>query len=89
MAVIDLKSRFVLNCSVFNTMDAEWCAEVFRKAVSIHGAPEILNTDQGSQFTSEVFTKVVIEEAKSKLSTDGKDRAIDNVFITAMAKRQV
>lgn len=81
MAVIDLKSRFVLNWSVSKTMDAEWCAEVFRDAVRIHGAPEILNIDQGSQFTSEVFTKAVIDEAKSKLSMDGKGRAIDNVFI--------
>jgi putative transposase len=62
-------------------MDAEWCAEVFREAVRVHGAPEILNTDQGSQFTSEAFTKAVIEEAGAKLSMDGKGRAIDNVFI--------
>jgi putative transposase len=81
MAVIDLKSRYVLNWSVSNTMDAEWCAEVFREAVRVHGAPEILNTDQGSQFTSEAFTKAVIEEACVKLSMDGKGRAIDNVFI--------
>lgn len=81
MAVIDLKSRYVLNWSISNTMDAEWCAEVFREAVRIHGAPEILNTDQGSQFTSEVFTTAVIKEAEAKLSMDGKGRAIDNVFI--------
>jgi putative transposase len=81
IAVIDLNSRIVLNGSVLNTMDAEWYAGVFREAVRIHGAPEILNTDQGSQFTSEVFTKAVIEEAKSMLSMDGKGRAIDNVFI--------
>jgi putative transposase len=81
MAVIDLKSRFVLNWPVSNTMDAVWCAEIFREAVSMHGAPEILNTHQGSQFTSDVFSKAVIEEAKSKLSMDGNGRAIDNVFI--------
>lgn len=81
MAVIDLKSRYVLNWSVSNTMDAEWCAEVFNEAVRMHGAPEILNTDQGSQFTSEVFTGAVINDAESKLSMDGKGRAIDNVFI--------
>lgn len=81
MAVIDLKSRYVLNWSVSNTMDADWCAEVFREAVRKHGAPDILNTDQGSQFTSEVFTRAVIEEVGSKLSMDGKGRAIDNVFI--------
>jgi putative transposase len=81
MAIIDLKSRYVLNWSVSNTMDAKWCADVFREAVRLYGAPEILNTDQGSQFTSEVFTKAVIEEAGVKLSMDGKGRAIDNVFI--------
>ena len=68
MAVIDLKSRYVLNWSVSNTMDAEWCAEVFRDTVRLHGDPEILNTDQGSQFTSEVFTRAVIKEAGSQLS---------------------
>jgi putative transposase len=81
MAVIDLKSRYVLNWSVSNTMDAKWCAEVLLEAVRLHGAPKILNTDQGSQFTSEVFTVAVIDKAKSKLSMDGKGRAIDNVFI--------
>jgi len=81
MAVIDLKSRYVLNWSVSNTMDADWCAEVFNEAVRMHGAPEILNTDQGSQFTSEVFTRAVINDAEAKLSMDGKGRAIDNVFI--------
>ncbi|NTV26541.1 MAG: IS3 family transposase [Chlorobiaceae bacterium] len=81
MAVIDLKSRYVLNWSVSNTMDAKWCAEVFLEAVRMHGAPKILNTDQGSQFTSEVFTEAVVKTAESKLSMDGKGRAIDNVFI--------
>lgn len=47
IAIIDLKSRYVLNCSVSNTMDAKWCAEVFLEAVGMHGAPKIVNTDQG------------------------------------------
>ncbi|PWW82166.1 hypothetical protein CR164_07485 [Prosthecochloris marina] len=81
MAIIDLKSRYVLNWSVSNTMDAAWCADVFREAVRVHGKPEILNTDQGSQFTSEVFTRTVIDKVGAKLSMDGKGRAIDNVFI--------
>jgi len=62
-------------------MDATWCANVFRETVRRYGAPEILNTDQGSQFTSEVFTRAVTQEAGVKLSMDGKGRAIDNVFI--------
>ena len=48
--------RYVLNWSVSNIMDAKWCAEVFRETVRLYGAPEILNTDQGSQFISEEFT---------------------------------
>jgi len=81
MAIIDLKSRSVLNWSVSNSMDAPWYAEVFRETVGKHGKPEIINTEQGSQFTSEVFTKTVIKECEVKLSMDGKGRAIDNVFI--------
>lgn len=62
-------------------MDAKWCAEVFSEAVKQYGAPEILNTDQGSQFTSEVFAMAGSEKAGTKLSMDGKGQAIDNVFI--------
>jgi len=79
-AVIDLHSRYVLNWSVSNTMDADWCAEVLQEAIDIHGKPEIVNTDQGSQYTSEVFTTTVLSN-NIKLSMDGKGRAIDNVFI--------
>jgi len=80
MAIIYLKSRYVLNWSVSNNLDAKWCAEVFIEALEMHCAPRIVNTNQGSQFTSEVFTEALINEAKSKLSMDGKGRAIDNVF---------
>ncbi|HHE32983.1 MAG TPA: hypothetical protein ENL07_10285 [Chlorobaculum parvum] len=51
------------------------------EAVRLHWVPKILNTDQGSQFTSEAFSEAVIIEAESKLSMDGKGRAIENVFI--------
>lgn len=61
--------------SIHNTTEAEWGVEVFLEAVRRHGALEILNTDQGSQFTS-----VVLNDDHSKLSMDGKGRAIDNVF---------
>lgn len=79
-AIIDLHSRYVLNWSVSNTMDAQWCADVLEQAIALHGKPEIVNTDQGSQFTSEVFTDTVLSK-DIKLSMDGKGRAIDNVFI--------
>tara|TARA_R110002051_G_scaffold232889_1_gene294546 strand:- start:5453 stop:6283 length:831 start_codon:yes stop_codon:yes gene_type:complete len=80
VAIIDLRSRYVLNWSVSNTMDAQWCKETLEQAIAIHGRPEIINTDQGSQFTSEVFTHLVLSN-DIKLSMDGKGRAIDNVFI--------
>lgn len=80
IAVIDLKSRFVLDWSVSNTMEAEWCQGVVQLCVETYGAPEIFNTDQGSQFTSEVFTSYLLQEG-IKISMDWKGRAIDNIFI--------
>jgi len=79
-AIIDLKSRYVLNWSVSNSMDAEWCAELFNETVEMHGRPDIINTDQGSQYTSDVFTQAVLSKGV-KLSMDGKGRATDNAFI--------
>lgn len=79
-AIIDLYSRYVVHWSVSNTMDAEWCAQVFNEATEMYGFPEIINTDQGSQFTSDVFTQAVLSK-EVKLSMDGKGRATDNAFI--------
>lgn len=80
IAIIDLHSRYVLNWSVSNTMEASWCTQVLEEAIAIHGKPEIINTDQGSQFTSDVFTSTVLKN-DIKLSMDGKGRATDNAFI--------
>jgi putative transposase len=80
MAVVDLYSRKVLNWSVSNTMDAEWCTEVLNQTIVLNGTPEIFNTDQGSQFTSDSFTKV-LKDNNIKISMDGKGRAIDNIFV--------
>lgn len=79
-AIIDVYSRYVVNWSISNTMTAEWCREVVREAIDVYGKPEILNTDQGSQFTSEVFTEL-LKAHEIKISMDGKGRAIDNIFI--------
>lgn len=62
------------------------CAEVFLEAVRMYGGPEILNTDQSSQFTSKVFTQTVIKDAEAKLSMVGKGRAINNVFIERLRR---
>jgi|GEM_PF-1418466 len=50
-AIIDLHTRYVVNWSLSNTMTAEWCAQVAQEAIEWYGAPDIFNTDQGSQFT--------------------------------------
>ena len=80
IAVIDLHSRYVVNWSVSNTMEAEWCTDFIRSTFEEYGVPSILNTDQGSQFTSKIFTETVLSN-HVKLSMDGKGRATDNAFI--------
>jgi len=79
-AIIDLHSRYVVHWSISNTMTAEWCAQVLEDAIRLHGTPTIFNTDQGSQFTSEVFTAMLLANG-IQISMDGKGRAIDNIFI--------
>lgn len=79
-AIIDLNSRYVVQWSLSNSMSAEWCSEVLQEAIKNHGVPEIFNTDQGSQFTSEVFINTLIDNG-IKISMDGKGRALDNIFI--------
>jgi putative transposase len=83
-AVIDLYSRYIVGWNISNTMEAEWVTSVVRDAVAVHGKPEILNSDQGSQFTSDEYQKLFKEGAPChgvRISMDGKGRAIDNVFI--------
>lgn len=80
MAVVDLHSRYVLHWSLSNSMTAEWCAEVLQETLYQYGKPEIFNTDQGSQFTSDVFIKALTDN-EIKISMDGKGRALDNIFV--------
>jgi putative transposase len=79
MAVIDWYSRYVIAWDLSNTCDAAFCCDVLRRALAT-GTPEIFNTDQGSTFTSDAFTGI-LEDAKIKISMDGRGRALDNVFI--------
>ncbi|MEM9687181.1 MAG: IS3 family transposase [Bacteroidota bacterium] len=81
-AIIDLYSRFVVGWSLSNTMTSQWCRTTLETAIAIYGKPDIINTDQGSQFTADEFTQWVTHlERDIKLSMDGKGRAIDNIFI--------
>ena len=80
VAVIDWYSRKVLSHRISNTMDTDFCVEALEEAIVMYGAPEIFNSDQGSQFTSEAFTEV-LKRHDVKISMDGKGRWMDNVFI--------
>jgi putative transposase len=79
-AVVDWFSRRVLAWRVSITMDTSFCIEALDEALSQYGKPEIFNTDQGSQFTSEAFTGRLKEEG-IQISMDGKGRWCDNVFV--------
>ena len=80
VAIQDWASRKVLAWRLSNTMDVSFCVEALREALDRYGAPEIFNTDQGSQFTSLDFTQT-LKDAGVKISMDGKGCWIDNVFI--------
>ena len=79
-AIIDLYSRYVVAWNISNTLEAECSLEVLKTAISLYGKPEIVNSDQGSQFTSELWIGY-LEEQEIKISMDGKGRATDNIFI--------
>jgi putative transposase len=84
-AVVDWFSRRVLSHRVSITMQADFCVEALEEALAKHGKPEIFNTDQGSQFTSEDFTDVLIAN-KIAISMDGKGACRDNVFVERIWK---
>ena len=79
-AVLDWFTRRVLAWRVSITLEADFCIEAVEEALVRHGAPEILNTDQGSQFTSAEFIKVLAAR-EIKISMDGKGAWRDNVFV--------
>ena len=80
VAIMDWYSRKVLSWELSNTMDSSFCVSALERAIRLHGTPDIFNTDQGSQFTSEAFTNV-LKSNDIKISMDGKGRWMDNVFI--------
>jgi putative transposase len=80
VAILDIFSRKVLSWRLSNTLDTEFCVSALEEAIMTYGIPAIFNTDQGSQFTSEVF----IGELKRHgiiISMDGKGRALDNIYV--------
>jgi putative transposase len=79
VAVMDWFSRYVLSWEVSTTLESEFCVTALKQALS-YGRPEVFNTDQGSQFTSDDFTKV-LQAADIQISMDGKGRVFDNIFV--------
>lgn len=79
-AIIDVHSRKILNWSVSNSMDKEWCIELLEDTIAKYGAPEIHNSDQGSQYTSIPYIEV-LKGHDIQISMDGKGRALDNIYI--------
>ena len=80
VAVVDWFTRKVLSWRLSITMDAAFCIEALEEALAKYGKPEIFNSDQGSQFTSLDFTKVLLDQ-EIRISMDGKGAWRDNVFV--------
>ena len=80
VAVMDWFSRAVLSWELSNTLDTEFCLQAVEQALQRFGAAEIFNTDQGCQFTSQVFTGC-LQQAGVRVSMDGRGRCMDNIFI--------
>jgi putative transposase len=80
VAVMDWHSRKVLSWRVSNSLDSNFCVEALTEALSRYGKPEIFNTDQGAQFTSQAFTGL-LKEHNVAISMDGRGRVQDNIFI--------
>ena len=85
VAIIDWATRKVLAHRVSISMTSDFCVEALNDAISKYGTPEIFNSDQGSQFTSNEFTQV-LKDNSIKISMDGKGRWVDNVFVERLWK---
>lgn len=79
-AIIDVYSRYIVGWGLSNTLEADASLAVLNQAIIDHGKPEIINSDQGSQFTCEQWVEYM-KEQDIRISMDGKGRAIDNIFI--------
>jgi len=79
-AIIDLYTRKILAWRLSNTIDSEFCIAALEEALELHGIPAIFNTDQGCQFTSDAFIKV-LKNHNIDISMDGVNRALDNIYI--------
>jgi putative transposase len=79
VVIMDSYSRYVLSWRLSNTLDADCYVDALEEALS-KGRPQILNTDQGGQFTSDAFTRMLLEH-DIRIGMDGKGRYMDNIFV--------
>ncbi len=79
--IMDIYSRYIIGWSVSNTMETSWITQTLLQAIKQFGIPEIINSDQGSQFTSQEYVSCIKSLESCQISMDGKGRAIDNVFV--------
>ena len=80
VAIMDWHSRKILAWRISNTLESDFCVNALQEALRRYDAPEVLNTDQGSQFTSSCFTQT-LKDHGVKISMDGRGRCQDNIFI--------
>ena len=80
LAIIDLYSRYIVGYTISISLEADFCVEALESALQKYNRPEIFNTDQGSQFTSNDWLKTLLIN-EVKISMDGKGRCFDNIFI--------
>ena len=80
VAIMDWYSRYVLSWELSNTLEADFCVRALQHALAQYGGPEIFNSDQGAQFTSQEFTGI-LSKNEIKISMDGRGRVYDNIFI--------
>jgi len=80
MKICDVYSRYIVGWGISNTLEAEASLSVLKQAIKDHGKPEIINSDQGSQFTCDLWVEYLKEQG-IRISMDGKGRVIDNIFI--------
>ena len=80
-AIIDVYSRFIVGWSLHNSLDASYCIEVVQNAIATNGAPEIINSDQGCQFTCKAWLDAWAQHPQMRVSMDGRGRTKDNIWI--------
>jgi len=80
VAILDWYSRYVLSWRLSNSLEADFCVEALREAIEKYGAPDVFNTDQGTQFTSQEFIGILVSNNIS-ISMDGRGRCLDNIFV--------